>query len=275
VTDTAVLKAATACCERNRAFLIVDPPPAAVAGGTGLPGVGSIEDCVATTIPPSPNSALYFPYLTTTDPLTGLAFDRVNDQPYEMSPSGTIAGVFARNDANHGVWKAAQGPDTKFKNVIDVVERGRVDENRQQELNDRGVNCIRNVPGIGPAVWGARTTISADPSPSDWKYIPVRRMALFLEQSIYAGLGWVVFEPNSEPLWRTVRSDVEAFMSSLFRQGAFQGQEPREAFIVKCGRETMTQQDIDNGTLNVVVGFAPLRPAEFVVIRIAQLLGQC
>jgi uncharacterized protein len=147
-------------------------------------------------------------------------------------------------------------------------------DQRQGVLNQAGVNCIRNFPGIGPVVFGARTSVSANPSFQDWKYVPVRRMALFLEQTLYANLGWVVFEPNAEPLWTAIRSSIESFMLGLFRQQAFQGTTPSDAFQVKCDNQTTTQDDINNGIVNIVVAFAPLKPAEFVVIQIAQLAGQ-
>ena len=133
---------------------------------------------------------------------------------------------------------------------------------------------MRNFPGIGPVVWGARTSISENMAYQQWKYVPVRRMALFLEQSLYATLGWVVFEPNDEPLWTSIVTSIQAFMLGLFRQGAFQGRTPSQAFQVKCDSSTTTQADIDNGIVNIVVAFAPLKPAEFVVIQIAQLAGQ-
>lgn len=142
------------------------------------------------------------------------------------------------------------------------------------QLNPLGVNCLRNFPIVGSVVWGARTLVGADLLASEWKYIPVRRLALFLEESLYRGTQWVVFEPNDEPLWAQIRLNVGAFMHSLFRQGAFQGQTPREAYFVKCDKETTTQTDINNGIVNIVVGFAPLKPAEFVIIQIQQMAGQ-
>ena len=122
--------------------------------------------------------------------------------------------------------------------------------------------------------WGARTLNGADVEASEWKYIPVRRFALFLEESLYRGTKWVVFEPNDEPLWSQIRLNVGAFMQSLFRQGAFQGLTPKDAYFVKCDGETTTQNDINNGIVNIVVGFAPLKPAEFVIIQIQQIAGQ-
>jgi phage tail sheath protein FI len=136
------------------------------------------------------------------------------------------------------------------------------------------VNCLRSFPVAGNVVWGARTLQGADALASEWKYVPVRRLAYFLEESLYRGTQWVVFEPNDEPLWAQIRLNVGAFMHNLFRQGAFQGQTPQEAYFVKCDKDTTTQNDINLGIVNIVVGFAPLKPAEFVIIQIQQIAGQ-
>jgi uncharacterized protein len=141
-------------------------------------------------------------------------------------------------------------------------------------LNPLGLNCLRTFPVIGPVSWGARTLQGADVLASEWKYIPVRRVALYLEESLYRGLKWVVFEPNDEPLWAQIRLNVGAFMQNLFRQGAFQGQTPQKAYFVKCDSETTTQNDINLGIVNIVVGFAPLKPAEFVILKIQQIAGE-
>jgi uncharacterized protein len=130
------------------------------------------------------------------------------------------------------------------------------------------------MPGTGRVVWGSRTREGADRLASEWKYLPVRRLTLFIEESLYRGTQWVVFEPNDEPLWASIRLNIGAFMHSLFRQAAFQGKTAREAYEVKCDSETTTQNDIDRGIVNIVVRFAPLKPAEFVVIKIQQLAGQ-
>ncbi|HKZ67932.1 MAG TPA: phage tail sheath C-terminal domain-containing protein, partial [Chitinophagaceae bacterium] len=141
-------------------------------------------------------------------------------------------------------------------------------------LNQLGVNCLRAFPVYGRLVWGSRTLEGADQLASEWKYISVRRTALFIEESLFRGTKWVVFEPNDEPLWAQIRLNVGAFMHTLFRQGAFQGRTPREAYLVKCDKETTTQTDINSGIVNILVGFAPLKPAEFVIIKIQQLAGQ-
>ena len=141
-------------------------------------------------------------------------------------------------------------------------------------LNPLGINCLRAFPAAGRVVWGSRTLKGNDNLGSEWKYIPVRRTALYIEESLYRDTQWVVFEPNDEPLWAQIRLNVGAFMQNLFRQGAFQGQSPRDAYFVKCDKETTTQNDINLGIVNIVVGFAPLKPAEFVVIKLQQIAGQ-
>jgi hypothetical protein len=291
VTDSSVMAAASIFCERKRSFLIMDPPQRDSADGSGEPAphapdtVNSLPliqetmegvSPIGETIEKNKNAALFFPYLKSNDPVTGLANDPTAPtlQPYEIPPSGTVAGIFARTDLDRGVWKAPAGLETTLVNVTDVVDRGRMNDQRQGVLNQLGVNCIRNFPNIGPVVFGSRTSVSDNPSFQQWKYVPVRRMALFLEQTLYANLGWVVFEPNDEPLWTAIRNSIEAFMLGLFRQGAFQGDTPSQAFQVKCDAQTTTQADIDNGIVNIVVAFAPLKPAEFVIIKIAQLAGQ-
>jgi len=149
-----------------------------------------------------------------------------------------------------------------------------IDDGGSGTLNPLGINCLRTLPLPGPVIWGARTCRGADELTDQWKYVPVRRTALFIEESLRRGTQWVVFEPNDEPLWAAIRLNVGAFMNSLFRQGAFQGSTPQQAYVVKCDQENNPQNDIDNGIVNILVGFAPLKPAEFVVIHIQQLAGQ-
>jgi phage tail sheath protein FI len=265
VADNGIWSEAAAFCERKRAFLIMDPPTLDSADGDGgLPLIA--DDMLGSTIPKSANSALYFPYLKSSDPLTS--------NIAHLPPSGFVAGIFARTDVNRGVWKAPAGLETVINNTVGVVESGRMTDARQGTLNPIGVNCIRDFPGIGSVVFGARTSVAANPSFEQWRYVPVRRMALFIEQSLYNSLGWAVFEPNDEPLWIALRTTVENFMLGLFNQGAFQGSKPSQAFQVKCDGTTTTQTDIDNGIVNIIVAFAPLKPAEFVIIKIAQLAGQ-
>jgi phage tail sheath protein FI len=275
VTNTTVLSAAETFCENKRAFLIIDPPLTDSADGT-LP-IPAFSNTIQNTIsnggiPESKNAALYFPYLLSPDPMTGQPTNLVTGSINEIPPSATVAGVFAATDLSRGVWKAPAGFQATTRNTTGVVERGRMTDQRQGLLNPIGVDCLRDFKNIGTAVFGARTLVTL--TDEQWRYVPVRRMALFLEQTFYATLGWVVFEPNDEPLWSAIRMSINAFMLGLFRQGAFQGDTPSKAFKVSCDSQTTTQTDIDNGIVNIVVAFAPLKPAEFVIITISQLAGQ-
>jgi phage tail sheath protein FI len=211
------------------------------------------------------NAALYFPRVIQSDPQRDGQLDT-------FVPCGIVAGVMARTDSERGVWKAPAGIDAGILG-IQALEVGLSDPENGQ-LNPLGINCLRVFPVVGHVVWGARTLRGADQLADEYKYVPVRRLALFLEESLFRGLKWVVFEPNDEPLWAQIRLNVGAFMQNLFRQGAFQGTTPREAYFVKCDKETTTQNDINLGIVNVVVGFAPLKPAEFVIIKIQQMAGQ-
>jgi phage tail sheath protein FI len=270
VWDPPVQSEALAFAERKRAFVVADAPADTVADPTGapLPMIGDVmSDAVAgRRIPKSQNGALYFPWLTSNDPETG--------DPITVAPSGYVAGVYGREDLNRGVWKAPAGLETIVHDTDGVVPTGRMTDPRQGTLNPIGVNCLRDFPGVGTVVFGARTLVAANPAFQQYRYVPVRRMALFLEQSLYGSLGWVVFEPNDEPLWVAIRTTIESFMLGLFNQGAFQGATPSEAFQVRCDATTTTPDDQANGIVNIVVAFAPLKPAEFVVIKLAQLAGQ-
>ncbi len=254
----AVISAAQAYCDGRRAFFIIDPP-------VTRPDPNSILDWMTNHLSTDGNSALYFPAVMLPDPLDGL---RLNSFP----PSGTVAGLYARIDSSRGVWKAPAGTEATLTNVQALSYNLTNAENGT--LNKQGINCLRQFPVYGRVSWGARTTLGSDQEASEWKYIPVRRVALYLEESLYRGTQWVVFEPNDEPLWAQIRLNVGAFMQTLFRQGAFQGSSPREAYFVKCDSETTTQDDINRGVVNILVGFAPLKPAEFVIIQIQQMAGQ-
>lgn len=270
VWDHGVTSAALAVAERKRAFMIMDPPADAVADTTGapLPMIGAImnDEVPGRTIAKSQNGALYFPYLRTSDPSTG--------EPLLVPPSGFVAGVIARQDTNRGVWKAPAGFEALVQNTTGVAPSGRMTDPRQGTLNPLGVNCLRTFPGIGTVVFGARTLVSANPAFQQYRYVPVRRMALFLEQSLVGSLGWVVFEPNDTPLWVSIKTTIDNFMLGLFNQGAFQGATPTQAFAVTCDATTTTPDDQANGIVNIVVAFAPVKPAEFVILKIAQLAGQ-
>ncbi|MCM2387467.1 phage tail sheath subtilisin-like domain-containing protein [Streptomyces albipurpureus] len=253
-----VITTAEELCEDKRMLLIVDSPPEWTSieqARTGLPTYDAVR---------SDHAALYFPHITMTDPLTG----RLRTFP----PSGAVAGLMARTDAERGVWKAPAGTDVRLTGVRSMSVRMSDAENGL--LNPLGVNCLRTFPIVGPVIWGARTLLGADALASQWKYVPVRRLAFMLEESLYRGLKWVVFEPNDEPLWGQIRLNVGAFLHNLFTQGAFQGKASRDAYFVKCDKDTTTQDDINRGIVNVIVGFAPLKPAEFVVVKIEQMAGR-
>jgi phage tail sheath protein FI len=254
-----VYNACSAYCLRNRAFLFVDIP----AEDTNTPA--KMIDWITTNDAiRNDHAAVYFPSLEIPDSLN-------EGRPRVVGPSGTLAGVFARTDTERGVWKAPAGTDAVLLGASLTVK---ITDLENGSLNPLGINTLRNFPIFGNIAWGARTLNGADQQASEWKYIPVRRTALYIEESLYEGLKWVVFEPNDEPLWAQIRLNVGAFMQTLFRQGAFQGKTPQEAYFVKCDKETTTQNDINLGVVNILVGFAPLKPAEFVVIKIQQMAGQ-
>lgn len=255
-TKSSVLQSLEACCERSRAFLIADSDP----------NVTNVQT-VATNGPeiPGPNAAFYFPWVQAPDLLN-------QNIPRNYPPCGFVAGVYAATDASRGVWKAPAGTATGLVGTTGVAVS--LTDAQNGVLNPAAVNCIRNFSVYGTVVWGARTTQGNDQAASQWKYVPVRRLALYLETSLYRGTQWVVFEPNDEPLWAQIRLNVGAFMQTLFRQGAFQGSTPQQAYFVKCDSDTTTSTDQNNGIVNIVVGFAPLKPAEFVIIQIQQMAGQ-
>jgi uncharacterized protein len=259
-----LLIAAQAFCLDKRAFLIMDVPfDRTLLDQMQNPSTGFAAELDSATLR-HPNTAIYFPNLTLADPLN-------QNKPRLVGASGTMAGIYARTDAARGVWKAPAGTDADLRGVSFDLKLSDLENGG---LNPLGINVIRSFPVFGSVSWGARTLKGADQEASEWKYIPVRRTALFIEESLYQGLKWVVFEPNDEPLWAQIRLNAGAFMNNLFRQGAFQGKTPREAYLVKCDKETTTQNDINLGIVNIVVGFAPLKPAEFVIVKIQQLAGQ-
>ncbi len=260
--DVSLVSAAAAYCERRRAMLVLDSPSGWDDKDAAKTGFNADPDEVGTR---SRNAALFFPRLRQPNPLH-------DNQMETFAACGAVAGVFARTDAQRGVWKAPAGLDATLVGVPSLAVSLTDAENG--ELNPLGINCLRTFPAAGRVVWGARTLRGSDQLADEYKYVPVRRTALFVEESLFRGLKWVVFEPNDEPLWAQIRLNVGAFMHNLFRQGAFQGTSPREAYFVKCDKETTTQNDIDLGIVNVVVGFAPLKPAEFVVIKLQQIAGQ-
>jgi phage tail sheath protein FI len=259
----AVVGIAVPMCVKRRAIMIVDPPLAWTAIDRVIDPSAPNQSPLAGTA--SDHAAVFFPRILKPNPLHKNLIE-------PFSPSGAMAGIFARTDTQRGVWKAPAGLQATISGISGLELQ--MNDTENGELNTRGVNCLRVKPAVGSVVWGARTRAGDDRIASEWRYIPVRRTALFLEESLFRGTQWVVFEPNDEALWTQIRLNVGAFMHSLFRQGAFQGLTPKEAYLVKCDHETTTQNDVDNGIVNIVVGFAPLKPAEFVVLQIQQLAGQ-
>ena len=254
-----VIAVAEQYCESRRAFFLMDSP-SGVTTPTGIKNYLAANDSLR-----DKNAGLYYPRVKVPDPLNGFRLR-------SFGASGTVAGLCARIDSARGVWKAPAGTEANLVNVPQLDYS--LTDGENGVLNPLAINCLRNFPVFGNVCWGSRTLEGADQIQSDWKYVPVRRFTLFLEESLYRGSKWVVFEPNDEPLWAQIRLNFGAFMQSLFRQGAFQGKSSREAYFVKCDSETTTQTDINNGIVNIVVGFAPLKPAEFVIIQIQQIAGQ-
>ena len=259
MSDAGILQDADAYCAERRAFLLIDPPKTT----TKPDAMGALA--TGSALPKSKNSAVYYPWIKIADPLNG---GKLRD----VAPSGTIAGLYARTDSARGVWKAPAGTEATLVGAQGVAYP--LTDGENGTLNPMRRQLHPQLPGLRHVAWGARTLRGADQMADEWKYIPVRRTALFIEESLYRGTQWVVFEPNDEPLWAQIRLNLGAFMHNLFRQGAFQGKTPREAYFVKCDPETTTQNDINLGIVNILVGFAPLKPAEFVVIKLQQMAGQ-
>jgi phage tail sheath protein FI len=259
VTDPAAMSAATVYAEERRAFLIMDFPDTEHTLDEARQWLADNATLR------HKNAAIYFPRLMAPDPLE-------NNRLRMFPTCGAVAGLYSRTDTERGVWKAPAGIDAVLRGVrqLDYV----LSDAENGALNPLGINCLRAFPIYGNVCWGARTLVGSDQHASEWKYIPIRRLALYIEESLYRGTQWVVFEPNDEPLWSQIRLNVGAFMHNLFRQGAFQGTKPRDAYFVKCDHETTLQNDIDRGIVNILVGFAPLKPAEFVIIKITQMAGQ-
>lgn len=265
-----VLTDALAYCVERRAMLIVDPPTAWTDfqkaadefRANGVHGLAGTD---------TRNAAVYFPRVLETDSQRNGALEA-------FPACGLVAGAYARTDVQRGVWKAPAGIEVSLNGArglgMDSTKPMNLTDEENGVLNPLGINCLRRFPVIGPVIWGARTLRGADILADEYKYVPVRRLVLYIEESLYRGTQWVVFEPNDAPLWAQIRLNVGAFMHNLFRQGAFQGSTPRDAYLVKCDSETTTQNDINLGIVNIVVGFAPLKPAEFVVLKIQQLAGQ-
>jgi phage tail sheath protein FI len=254
----AIYGPALAFCQQKRAFLLVDVP-------SSINEMQEVEDWLDDHAGlRDKNSALYFPRTQIPDPVNEFRLRSIG-------ASGTMAGIYARTDSQRGVWKAPAGIEAVLAGVVQLDAKLTDAENGV--LNPLAINCLRTFPVYGGIAWGARTLLGADQMASEWKYVPIRRLALMLEESLFRGTKWVVFEPNDEPLWAKIRLNVGAYMNSLFRQGAFQGTTPKEAYFVKCDSETTNEDDRNKGIVNIQVGFAPLKPAEFVVISIQQIAG--
>jgi phage tail sheath protein FI len=253
-----VWRTAAEFCVSERAFLIIDPDP-----GWAAASAGAVERCRAGSGalgllgPAASHAALYVPCIREADPLEG-------GQLRDFAPCGALAGLFARTDATRGVWKAPAGVDASLLNVTSL--QAEFDASEMGLLNAQGIDCLRTLPSRSRVAWGARTL--AGGNPDDYKYVPVRRLQLFIEASLDRGLKWAVFEPSGESLWAQIRSAVENFLEGLFRAGAFQGAQPRDAYFVKCDGETTTASDIAAGVTNVIVGFAPTKPAEFLILEV-------
>ncbi|MEX8521095.1 MAG: phage tail sheath family protein [Leptothrix sp. (in: b-proteobacteria)] len=258
--DAALVSPTLQFCSERRAIFLLDGPSDWSTKEAAKTGIAAFQGDAN-----NKNAALFFPRLFQANPIH-------ENQLETFAAAGAIAGVFARTDANRGVWKAPAGLDASL-NGVPALAVGLTD-GEVGELNPLGINCLRATPASGRVVWGSRTLDGADQLTSQWKYLPVRRTALFIEESLYRATQWIVFEPNDEPLWSQIRLNIGAFMHDLFRKGAFQGTTPKDAYFVKCDKDTTTQSDINLGIVNIIVGFAPLKPAEFVVITLQQIAGQ-
>jgi len=254
--------AAIAHCEatRNR-MVIIDPEV-----GYELTDAGKVDTLALTT---STYATLYYPWVKVSNP-----FFNANTNPkptLTIAPSAFAAGMWSKIDGRRGVWKAPAGVETSLLGVAGLEYT--VGDGEQDQLNPLGVNALRKMPGFGHVVWGSRTlSTKADP---EWRYVPVRRTAIYIEESVYGSIQWAVFEPNDHKLWASLRLNIGDFMNGLWRSGAFQGEKASDAYFVRCGLgDTMVQADIDRGQVIVIVGFAPLKPAEFVIVRIQQKVAQ-
>jgi len=256
VPITGIYANASVFCQKRRAFLLMDPPASWTSAQQAATGVAALHIGLVKDY-----SAIFFPRVTVSQ--SGL---NVN-----VGPAGAIAGLCARIDGTRGVWKTPAGTEADLRGIVGLEYK--LSDGENGITNPRAVNTIRIFPD-GIVNWGGRTNDGDDDFASEYKYICIRRLALYMEESLYRGLKWVVFEPNDEPLWSQIRLNVGAFMHDLFRQGAFQGTTPRDAYFVKCDSETTTASDQDRGIVNIIVGFAPLKPAEFVILYLQQMAGQ-
>ncbi len=261
--NTAIDAAIAHCEETKNRMVIIDPEQ-----GYALDQAAKATSMLTTT---STYSAMYYPWVRVRNPFYNVDTNPVAPKTVNVAPSSIAAGVWARIDGTRGVWKAPAGVETSLRGLVGLEFT--VDDSDQDQLNPLGVNCLRRFPNYGTVVWGTRT-LSTKANP-EWRYVPVRRTAIFIEESLYNGIQWAVFEPNDHRLWGSLRANIGGFMDGLFRAGAFQGEKASDAYFVRCNLgDTMTQDDIDRGQVIVIVGFAPLKPAEFVIVRIQQKVAQ-
>lgn len=247
---------ASVYAESRRALLVMEPPEDWTGTTTPLNEIADVRIGHSKQY-----AALYYPRLLIKE----------GNLQVTVGAAGAIAGLMARIDTARGVWKAPAGTEATIRGIVGLEQK--FSDAQNGVLNPKGINLLRVFPD-GVVSWGARTLDGYDEAGSEYKYVPIRRLANYIEESLFRGLKWVVFEPNDEPLWAQIRLNVGAFMHNLFRQGAFQGQTPSEAYFVKCDAETTTQNDRNLGIVNIWVGFAPLKPAEFVVLSLQQMAGQ-
>ncbi|MFZ5447970.1 MAG: phage tail sheath subtilisin-like domain-containing protein [Thermodesulfobacteriota bacterium] len=262
--EQAIIDAAVAHAEKMKSRMVIIDPPA----NTELKTEKAVTDL---GFKPKTYSVVYYPWIKVANPFYQAEFNPGVPTTLLVAPGAAAAGMWAKIDAKRGVWKAPAGVETSLLGVTSLQYQ--IEDGEQDQLNPLGINCLRRMPGYGPVIWGTRTLATkAEP---EWRYVPVRRTAIMIEQSIYNGIQWAVFEPNDYNLWASLRTNIGAFMDGLFRAGAFQGKTASEAYFVRCGKgDTMTQDDIDRGMVIVIVGFAPLKPAEFVIVRIQQKVAQ-
>jgi phage tail sheath protein FI len=267
-TSVAVNDAALAYCASRRAFLIADPPPEWLASLDA----GRLDDIAISNVASAAAvgscgtyGAVFFPRFIAPDPLN-------DDALRAFPPSGAIAGAIAKTDARMGVWKAAAGITDGALSGTSGLEAA-LNDAANGVLASRGINCLRTFPRYGNVVWGARTLVGADDCPNDYKYIPVQRLASYIENSVISSCAWSAFEPNAPPLWSALETVISAFMAGLFARGAFVADSQSGAYSVTCDATTNPPEARETGRVNVTISFVPTTPAEFVLLNI-QLLAQ-
>ena len=261
-----IYQAAAAYCLKRRAMLIADPPRqwSAAARAGNFERIQPSDLGIARS--DAANCAVYFPAIKKLDTAAAGGVEKI------FPASGAIAGVFAASDLQAGVWKAPAGITAAIAGIAGL-ELALTDA-QNGALNALGINCLRSFPIYGPVVWGARTLRGADILADQYKYVPVRRLALYIEESLYRGTQFAAFEPNGAALWAKLRGGIGNFMVGLWRQGGLFGASPAQAYFVQCDETTTTPADIANGVVNIVIGFAPEKPAEFIILKISQAAGQ-